>query len=72
MAMKYLIEIFWSEEDDGYIAVIPDLPGCCAWGATADEAVREVEVAQQAWTEACLKAGESVPKPSAKARRVAA
>jgi len=71
MAMKYLVEIFWSEEDDGYIAVIPDLPGCCAWGATADEAVREVEVAQRAWVEACLKAGEPVPEPIVKARQAA-
>ena len=68
--MKYLIEVFWSEEDKGYIAVIPDLPGCYAWGTTVDEAVREVEVAQHAWTEACLKGGEVVPEPSVKGSAV--
>jgi predicted RNase H-like HicB family nuclease len=30
----YLVEIFWSHEDEGYIATVPDLPGCCAWDAT--------------------------------------
>jgi hypothetical protein len=33
-AMKYLVELFWSYEDAGYIAVVPDLPGCSAYGAT--------------------------------------
>ena len=31
---KYPIEVFWSDEDEGYIAVVPDLPGCSAWGKT--------------------------------------
>ncbi len=69
--MKYLIEVSWSEEDAGYIAVAPDLPGCCAWGATAEEAVREVQDAQQAWIEACRKSGEPVPQPSTKGWRAA-
>ncbi len=34
MTHRYLIEIFWSDEDQGYIAVVPDLPGCCAFGET--------------------------------------
>jgi predicted RNase H-like HicB family nuclease len=32
--MKYLVEVFWSDGDQGYIAVVPDLPGCSAWGST--------------------------------------
>ena len=39
--MKYLVEVFWSDEDDGYTAVVPDLPGCSAFGRTPEEAVRE-------------------------------
>lgn len=39
---KYLIEIFWSDEDEGHIAIVPDLPGCSAWGATEEEALREI------------------------------
>ena len=30
--MKYLVEVFWSDDDEGYIAVVPDLPGCSAFG----------------------------------------
>ena len=40
--MKYLVEVFWSDEDDGYIAVVPDLPGCSAFGRTPEEAVHEI------------------------------
>ena len=38
--MKYPIEVFWSDEDEGYIAVVPDLPGCNAWGKTEAAALR--------------------------------
>lgn len=69
--MKYLIEVFGSEEDEGYIAVVPDLPGCSAWGATAEEAVREIEHAQQAWIEACMKSGDPIPEPLTRARQAA-
>jgi antitoxin HicB len=68
---RYLIEVFWSDEDQGYIAVVPDLPGCNAWGATPEEAIREIQDATDAWIEACKKAGDPVPEPAAKARHVA-
>ncbi len=48
----YHINIFYSEEDEGYIADIPDLPHCSAFGATPDEALREVMKAKTAWLEA--------------------
>lgn len=70
--MKYLVEVFWSDEDSGYIAVVPDLPGCSAWGASAEDAVREIEDAERAWIEARTKAGEPLPIPSARARQAAA
>ena len=69
--MKYLVEVFWSDEDEGYIAVVPDLPGCSAFGATPEEAVHEIKDAIVAWIEACKAADEPVPEPSAKARRAA-
>lgn len=69
--MKYLIEVFWSDEDAGYIATVPDLPGCSAWGATLGDAVREIEDAQQAWIEARSKSGEPIPGPNTKARHAA-
>jgi len=68
---RYLVEIFWSDEDEGYIATVPDLPGCCAWGATETEALCEVQDAIVAWMEACRKSGEPVPTPTAKARQAA-
>lgn len=68
---RYLVEIFWSQQDEGYIATVPDLPGCCAWGATEFEALCEIQDAIAAWIEACRKSGESVPIPTAKARQAA-
>ena len=67
----YLVEIFWSNEDAGYIAVVPDLPGCSAYGETMEEAAREIKDAQEAWLEACLASGEAIPQPCAQARKAA-
>jgi len=59
----YHINIFWSEEDGGYIADIPDLEACSAFGATAEEALREVESAKAAWLEAARAEGRPIPQP---------
>ncbi|MBI4335012.1 MAG: type II toxin-antitoxin system HicB family antitoxin, partial [Chloroflexi bacterium] len=48
----YHINVFYSEEDGGYIADIPDLKFCSAFGSTPEGAVREVEIAKAAWLEA--------------------
>ncbi len=69
--MKYLIELFWSEEDEAWIAVVPDLPGCSAVGATPETAATEVQDAIEAWIMACRAAGDPVPEPSSKARQAA-
>lgn len=58
----YHTNIFYSEEDEGYIADIPDLDACSAFGATPEEALREVEHARQAWLEAARSAN-TVPAP---------
>ncbi len=68
---KYLVEIFWSEEDAGYIAIVPDLPGCSAFGETLEEAAREIKDAQDAWLEACRNAGDPAPSPTVQARKAA-
>lgn len=44
---RYTIGIFYSEEDEGYIAVVPELPGCSAFGETEEEALKEVKVAME-------------------------
>ena len=59
----YHINVFYSEEDECYIADIPDLKYCSAHGATPDEAVREVQIAKAAWLEAARARGKSVPAP---------
>ena len=59
----YHINIFYSEEDVGYIADIPDLQACSAFGETPEEALREVQVAKEAWIEAARAEGKSVPSP---------
>jgi predicted RNase H-like HicB family nuclease len=65
---KYAIELVWSEEDGGYIATVPELPGCSAFGETEEEALREVKVAQELWLKAARKEGRPVPKPVAQRR----
>jgi len=59
----YHINIFYSEEDEGYIADIPDLKFCSAFGETPEEALREVLIAKAAWLEAALAEDKSVPTP---------
>ena len=57
----YHINIFYSEEDGGYIADIPDLEACSAFGATPAEALAEVERAKGAWLEAAHAEGKPIP-----------
>jgi len=52
---KYAIEIFYSDEDEGYIAVVPGLAGCSAFGDTEEAALREVKVAVELWLETAQK-----------------
>jgi predicted RNase H-like HicB family nuclease len=59
----YHINIFWSDEDGGYIADIPDLGACSAFGASAAEALAEVERARAAWLEAARAEGKPIPEP---------
>ncbi|WP_346297597.1 type II toxin-antitoxin system HicB family antitoxin [Geoglobus acetivorans] len=54
---EYTIGIFYSEEDEGYIAVVPELPGCSAFGETEEEALREIKTAIELWIEAAKKEG---------------
>jgi antitoxin HicB len=62
---RHSLEIFWSTEDEGFIAEVPDLPGCNAWGKTEVEAARAAQRAIAAWVEAARAAGRAVPKPRA-------
>ncbi|OGA26837.1 MAG: hypothetical protein A3I01_11610 [Betaproteobacteria bacterium RIFCSPLOWO2_02_FULL_65_24] len=59
----YHINVFYSEEDGAYIADIPDLKSCSAFGDTPEEALREVLVAKQAWLAAAKKHRKPIPPP---------
>jgi len=59
----YHVNVFYSDEDGGYIADIPDLHCCSAFGDTASEALRQVEKAKKAWLAAAKAARKPVPKP---------
>lgn len=59
----YFISIFYSEEDGGYIADIPDLHVCSAFGETPEEALREVQIAKAAWLETARASGKPIPPP---------
>jgi len=63
---KYAIEIFYSEEDDGYIAVIPELSGCSAFGETVEEALGEILLASDLWIETAKIEGRPIPEPQGK------
>ncbi len=60
---KYHINIFYSAEDKGFIADIPDLPGCSAFGETPSKALEEVLVAQRGWLEGAREIGKPIPEP---------
>ncbi|MEK7793713.1 MAG: type II toxin-antitoxin system HicB family antitoxin [Candidatus Hydrogenedentota bacterium] len=60
----YHIVVFYSEPDGGYIAEVPDLKYCSAFGHTPDEAVREVQVAKDLWLEVAREDGLPIPEPS--------
>ncbi|MCG7849176.1 MAG: type II toxin-antitoxin system HicB family antitoxin [ANME-2 cluster archaeon] len=63
---KYAIEIFYSEEDEGFIALVPELPGCSAFGRNDEEALEEVKIAMDLWLEIALKEGRKIPQPYGK------
>lgn len=59
----YHINVFWSDEDGCYVADIPDLAHCSAFGPTPQEAVAEVMEAKQAWLDAAREASKPIPRP---------
>jgi len=59
----YHINLFYSDEDGGYVADIPDLDACSAFGSTPELALAEVEIAKDAWLSAAREDGRPVPEP---------
>jgi predicted RNase H-like HicB family nuclease len=61
--LMYAIEIFYSEEDEGFIATVPELPGCSAFGESEEQALKEVKIAMQLWLETAKEIGRDIPSP---------
>jgi predicted RNase H-like HicB family nuclease len=60
---KYRVEIYWSAEDDLYLAEVPELPGCLTHGETITEAARNAEEAIEGWLETAQNLGRPIPEP---------
>ena len=63
---KYEIVLYWSEEDELYIAEVPELPGCMADGNSYQEAVLNAEIIINEWIETAKDLGREIPKPKGK------
>jgi len=62
--LKYPVTIFYSEEDEGYIAIAPDLKGCSAFGETPQEALRELQTAIELWLSVAQQDSVPIPEPT--------
>ena len=60
---KYEIIIFWSDEDQAFVADVPQFPGCMAHGSSQEEALKNVNEAVQLWIETAKEFGDPVPEP---------
>jgi predicted RNase H-like HicB family nuclease len=63
---KYEIIIYWSKEDNSFIAEVPELSGCMADGASYIEALQNVQVIINEWIETALSLGRTIPEPKGK------
>jgi predicted RNase H-like HicB family nuclease len=60
---KYEVIVYWSEEDQAYIAEVPELPGCMADGPTYEGALKSAQVAISEWIETARTLGREIPVP---------
>ena len=63
---KYEIIIYWSQNDEAFIAEVPELPGCMADGQTYKEALENAEVIISEWIETAIELGRNIPEPKGK------
>ncbi len=64
MHLKYEVIIYWSAEDQAFVAEAPELPGCMADGKTHGEALSNLEIVMAEWIETASEMGRAIPKPS--------
>lgn len=60
---KYEVIIFWSAEDQAFVAEVPELPGCMAHGSTHEDALVNAKMAMQHWIATAREFGDPVPEP---------
>lgn len=63
MTVRYSVTIRWTDEDEAYIATVPELPGLSALGDTEEEALKELEIAQALFLEVMRESGDPIPEP---------
>jgi predicted RNase H-like HicB family nuclease len=61
--VRYEIIIYWSREDEAFVAEVPELPGCMADGATYQEALANAEQTIAEWIDTAKELGRSIPEP---------
>jgi predicted RNase H-like HicB family nuclease len=64
--IKYEVILYWSEEDQAFIAEVPELPGCMADGESYQKALANVELVAKEWIETARELGRKIPKPKGK------
>jgi len=62
-SIQYEIILYWSKDDQAFIAEVPELPGCAADGSTYQEALQNVEVVIREWIETARELGRPIPEP---------
>lgn len=60
---KYEVILFWSHEDDAFVAEVPELPGCMAHGASQEAALKQVKEAIRLWLDTAHEFGDPIPEP---------
>lgn len=66
--IKYEMAVYWSEDDNTYIAEVPELPGCMADGSTYEEAIKNTLIVVDEWIETARELGREIPKPKGSIR----
>lgn len=63
---RYEIILYWSEEDQAFIAEVPELPGCATDGETYIDAIKNAQIIMQQWIDIAKELGRSIPEPKQK------
>jgi predicted RNase H-like HicB family nuclease len=63
MGLRYYIKVFWSQRDESWVADVPDLRSCAAFGDTPEEAIAEARMAIEGWLDSARAGGLPIPEP---------